>query len=123
MLASWHDFMTSISEKNQAAQKELAFLREALNNSTILGNSKQMAELRKLISIVAPSDATILINGESGTGKEVISKEIHYKSDRQDKPFITVNCAAIPENLLESELFGHEKGFLHGGCFFKSRLV
>ena len=64
-----------------------------------------MAELRKLISIVAPSDATILINGESGTGKEVISKEIHYKSDRQDQPFITVNCAAIPENLLESELF------------------
>ena len=83
MLASWHDFMTSISEKNQAAQKELAFLREALNNSTILGNSKQMAELRKLISIVAPSDATILISGESGTGKEVIYKEIDvYK--RQD---------------------------------------
>lgn len=119
MLASWHDFMTSISEKNQAVQKELAFLREALNNSTILGNSKQMAELRKLISIVAPSDATILINGESGTGKEVISKEIHYKSDRQDKPFITVNCAAIPENLLESELFGHEKGSFTGAVSSK----
>ena len=109
MLASWHDFMTSISEKNQGA----------LNNSTILGNSKQMAELRKLISIVAPSDATILINGESGTGKEVMSKEIHYKSDRQDQPFITVNCAAIPENLLESELFGHEKGSFTGAVSSK----
>lgn len=119
MLASWHSYMVNISEKNQAAQTELAYLREHLSNSSIIGNSKQMTELKKLISIVAPSDATILINGESGTGKEVISKEIHFKSLRANHPFITVNCAAIPENLLESELFGHEKGAFTGAVASK----
>jgi DNA-binding NtrC family response regulator len=73
-----------------------------------------MSRLVSLIDQVAPSEASILITGESGTGKEVIARYIHKKSNRSDKPFIAVNCAAIPENLLESELFGHERGAFTG---------
>lgn len=74
----------------------------------------KMAEMIRLADQVAPSDASILITGESGTGKEVMARYLHRKSLRRDKPFISVNCAAIPENLLESELFGHEKGAFTG---------
>lgn len=73
-----------------------------------------MAHVVKLAEQIAPSDASILITGESGTGKEVIARFVHQKSHRAAKPFISVNCAAIPENLLESELFGHEKGAFTG---------
>ena len=73
-----------------------------------------MIELRILADQIAPSDASILITGESGVGKEVMARYVHKKSRRADKPFISVNCAAIPENLLESELFGHEKGAFTG---------
>ncbi len=73
-----------------------------------------MVELRILADQIAPSDASILITGESGVGKEVMARYVHKKSRRADKPFISVNCAAIPENLLESELFGHEKGAFTG---------
>lgn len=119
MLAGWHDFMRGTIEKLETYSMELANLRSSLGSSSILGNSRGTAELRRLISIIAPSDASILITGESGTGKEVAAKEIYAKSTRSDKPFVTVNCAAIPENLLESELFGHEKGSFTGATSTK----
>ena len=82
--------------------------------SSLLAVSPEMATVQKLILQVAPTDATVLIEGESGTGKEVIARSLHEKSQRKDKPYIKVNCAAVPENLLESEFFGHEKGAFTG---------
>jgi len=84
----------------------------------IIGNSKKIKEVFEVIEMVAPTNSTILIQGESGTGKELIAKAIHQKSLRKDKAFIKTNCAAIPEGLVESELFGHERGAFTGA--FKS---
>jgi sigma-54 specific flagellar transcriptional regulator A len=81
---------------------------------SLVGNSEGIQEVRSLIEQVAPTDANVLILGESGTGKEVIARNIHYMSKRQKGPFIPVNCGAIPGELLESELFGHEKGAFTG---------
>jgi len=80
----------------------------------IIGKSAEMEDVFKLTAHVAESDATVLIRGESGTGKELIARAIHYNSPRRDKPFITVNCPSIPENLIESELFGHVRGAFTG---------
>lgn len=83
-------------------------------NNSMIANDPSMKPVVALANKIAPSEATVLITGESGTGKEVMSRHIHHKSKRKDGPFIAVNCAAIPENLLESELFGHEKGAFTG---------
>lgn len=83
-------------------------------SNTMIANDPSMKTVMQLADKIAPSEATVLITGESGTGKEVMSRYIHRKSKRKDGTFIAVNCAAIPENLLESELFGHEKGSFTG---------
>ncbi|KIH76911.1 two component, sigma54 specific, transcriptional regulator, Fis family [Geoalkalibacter ferrihydriticus] len=94
--------------------------RKAFAN--LIGQSRPMQELYDLIEKVADTRVNVLITGESGTGKEVVAKAIHYNSDRRDMPFIPINCGAIPENLLESELFGHEKGSFTGAVSQKPGL-
>ncbi len=89
-------------------------LQERYQFSNIIGKSAPMQRIYQLIEKVAPTKATVLVTGESGTGKELIARAIHFNSTRRDQAFITVNCGALPENLLESELFGHEKGSFTG---------
>jgi len=89
-------------------------LQEKFRFENIIGNSSALAEVMSLVQRVATSHATVIIRGESGTGKELIAKALHFASERKDKPFIKVNCAALPETLLESELFGHVKGSFTG---------
>lgn len=89
-------------------------LQERFQPENIIGKSQSMQELFDLISQVCTSEATVLIRGESGTGKELVAQEIHYNSLRAGMPFIKVNCAALPESIIESELFGHEKGAFTG---------
>ncbi|MBI3562465.1 MAG: sigma-54-dependent Fis family transcriptional regulator [Gammaproteobacteria bacterium] len=81
---------------------------------SLVGHSRKITQVRKLIEKVADTDANVLVLGESGTGKEVVARNLHYHSSRRDKPFVPVNCGAIPPDLLESELFGHEKGAFTG---------
>lgn len=98
-------------------QEQIAFLTEELSKSTgkmIIGESERIKNVLQLVSRVANSNATVLITGESGTGKELIANAIHFNSQRKGKPYIKVNCGALPEGLLESELFGHEKGAFTG---------
>lgn len=99
---------------------------ESEHQTRIIGSSKAITQLKELIKSFAPSEATILIRGKSGTGKELVARTIYELSQRKDKPFVTVNCAALSETLLESELFGHEKGAFTGadkkreGRFFQA---
>jgi len=88
--------------------------RELSLKSGILGDSEKIIQLRATIEQVAPTDITVLISGESGTGKELVARAIHHLSRRQEQPLVTVNCGAIPEGIIESELFGHEKGSFTG---------
>ncbi|MDL1958787.1 MAG: sigma-54 dependent transcriptional regulator [Deltaproteobacteria bacterium] len=100
-----------LRRENRSLRQEL---RDIHGFERIVGASKAMQEVFELVEKVAGVDSTVLITGESGTGKELIAHALHYKSEREDGPFVPVNCAAIPEGLLESELFGHEKGsFTH----------
>ena len=102
----------ALEKKN--LQKENVFLKQAVRDrfhfGNIIGQSPKMAVLYDLLEKVSPTKTNILVTGESGTGKELVAKAIHYNSPRKEKPFVTLNCGAIPESLIESELFGHMKG-------------
>src|SRR5947208_5631860 len=111
-------YSTAISE-NVYLRKQL---KKKYQFSQIVGNSAKMHEVFKMIERVAYTDSTILILGESGTGKELVAKALHYNSRRQFAPFVPVNCSALPENLLESELFGHRKGAFTGAINDKKGL-
>lgn len=99
-------------DKNELVQETKALRKRipAKKESAIIGESKAIQEVKEMIDKVAPTDARVLITGSNGTGKELVARQIHEKSERRKKPFIEVNCAAIPAELIESELFGHEKG-------------
>lgn len=109
------------------AKRENALLRRQLQDrgafGELVGRSESMREIYALIDQVAPSSASVLLTGDSGTGKELVARTLHQKSPRRDRPFVAINCSAIPETLMESELFGHEKGAFTGaasrrlGCF------
>ncbi|MDO8942558.1 MAG: sigma-54 dependent transcriptional regulator, partial [Desulfobacterales bacterium] len=103
--------------------KENRRLRHAAESQyrlgNIIGKSKPIRDVFEIIQKVAPSNATILLEGESGTGKELVAKAIHFNSPRRDNPFVAVNCSALVESLLESELFGHEKGAFTGAIASK----
>src|SRR5215212_1603713 len=100
-----------LRRENDALRREVMEFR---NERTIIGDSLQIRRLLQTVSTAAPTRATVLLEGESGTGKELFARAIHDASDRRDGPFIKLNCAALPEGLVESALFGHEKGAFTG---------
>jgi two-component system response regulator AtoC len=111
---------------HQAAVRENTYLRKELKNryrfENIIGTSRKMQNVYNLINKVADTDSTVLIVGESGTGKELVARGLHFNSNRQHHPFVAINCSALPENLLESELFGHKKGAFTGAVSDKRGL-
>jgi DNA-binding NtrC family response regulator len=110
----------------QAAFREDDLLKREFRDQykfeNLLGTSPKMQEIYKLIGKVADTESTILIQGESGTGKELVARALHYNSSRQHHPFLAINCSALPENALESELFGHKKGAFTGAVADKTGL-
>jgi Nif-specific regulatory protein len=123
MIASHVIKLETIRLEKERLREENRRLQDELQNkysvSSIIGNSNKMREVFQMISQVSRSNATVLIRGESGTGKELVANSIHYDSYRTKNPFVKVNCAALPVNLIESELFGHEKGAFTGAIMQK----
>lgn len=109
-----------LTQENVSLRKSIQYKKESL---PIIGSSPATLSIIKMIDQVAKSTATIFISGESGTGKELVARAIHYNSDRKEKPFITINCTAMPEQIIESELFGHVKGSFTGAWKDKRGLV
>jgi transcriptional regulator with GAF, ATPase, and Fis domain len=101
-------------EREQLLRENAELRRQMVLEHGLIGESPAMKELFRFISRVAPTESAVLIKGETGTGKELVSRAIHYNSRRKDKPFVCINCAALPKDLFESELFGHEKGAFTG---------
>lgn len=108
-----------ITEENVNLKRQL---KKEYGLQSLIGNSPEMFQLKKLVERIADTDSTVLIRGESGTGKELVVKAIHQLSSRAGKPFVTINCATLPEALLESELFGHVKGSFTGAIKDKDGL-
>ena len=107
--------LVALTEESRKAKEELAYLRrQQAGDKQLFYRSGAMQAVMSLVQTVAPTDVTVLITGESGTGKELVANELYQQSDRKGKPFIKVNCAAIPAELLESELFGYEDGAFTG---------
>jgi DNA-binding NtrC family response regulator len=107
-----------LERENTTLSQENTSLREQLDKGAayegVVGKSQRMQQVYALVSKVVASDTTVLVRGETGTGKEVLARTIHHEGPRGEKPFVTVNCGAMAENLLESELFGHKKGAFTG---------
>ena len=117
-------FQHQIDQERQKLVNENISLKQQLQQehslNNVVGNSQEMREIFDLVLQVSNSNTTVIVRGESGTGKELIAQAIHYNSPRKDKPFVRVNCAAVPENLIESEFFGYEKGAFTGAVSRKS---
>src|SRR5262249_45072739 len=113
-------------EKVQLARRERQWVEQISYESAryrLAGSSPTMQRVVQMIQKVAPTDATVLVRGASGTGKELVARALHYNTPRRDRPVVTVNCAALQETLLESELFGHERGAFTGAVKDKAGLI
>ncbi len=106
--------MRAVDHQQVVSRRQLPAAARPKIETTIIGSSPPIIELLEMVGYVAPTEATVLIYGESGTGKELVAEALHRNSERRDQPFVKVNCAALAEGLLESELFGHEKGAFTG---------